>query len=245
MEGALSSTKAVLVETSRSRNLESAVSSGGKAVVAAQKDVLIKGSSLAAEGKLIVAGDAVTVEAGRDIDRSSTTVTTLSLFKADASGKAAAVAGTEGRARVIDQSQVEALKTVDGELVQDVNGGASRKNDLSVVSKRSSEISVATDEKGKFSGHIASPGWDEKVARNETGSKGGDRCRSSQPGAQIPGKRAAKPAADRAPRPARRAMRPLLQVLRAKPASRLSSMSPRRMWRTTNALPAPAFPAAM
>ncbi|MFL6715310.1 MAG: ESPR-type extended signal peptide-containing protein, partial [Burkholderiaceae bacterium] len=173
MEGALSSTKTVLVETSRSRNLESAVSSGGKAVVAAQKDVLIKGSSLAAEGKLIVAGDAVTVEAGRDIDRSSTTVTTLSLFKADASGKAAAVAGTEGRARVIDQNQVEALKTVDGELVQDVNGGASRKNDLSVLSKRSSEISVATDEKGKFSGHIASPGWDEKVARNETGSKGG------------------------------------------------------------------------
>ena len=172
IDGALSRTQTVATEKSRSRNLESAVSSGGKAVVVADRDVFIKGSSLAADGKLIVAGDAVTVEAGRDIDRSSTTVNTVSLLKADASGKATAVASADGRANVIDQSRVEALKMVDGELVQDVSGGAGAKNSVSVSSNRSDWISVETNEKGKFSGYTTAGATDSRVALNEKSGKG-------------------------------------------------------------------------
>lgn len=147
--GGLHGTQTVIVEKDRSRNLASAISSDGKSVAVAGKDVLIKGSSLAARDKLIVAGDTVTVAAARDSDRNSTAVSTVSLLKADASGKASATASADGQASVIDQKRVEALKMVDGELVQDVRGGAGTKNEASVSSKRSSATFQMTDAAGK------------------------------------------------------------------------------------------------
>lgn len=147
--GGLRGTQTVIVEKDRSRNLASAISSDGKAVVVADKDVLIKGSSLAARDKLIVAGDTVTVAAARDSDRDSTTVSTVSLLKADASGKASATASADGQASVIDQRRVEALKMADGELVQDVRGGAGTKNETGVSSKRSFATFQMTDAAGK------------------------------------------------------------------------------------------------
>ncbi|HEX8885861.1 MAG TPA: hemagglutinin repeat-containing protein, partial [Noviherbaspirillum sp.] len=160
--GGLSGTQTVIVEKDRSRNVASTVSSDGKAVVVADRDVLIKGSSIAARDKLIIAGDAVAVAAARDSDRSSTTVSTVSLLKADASGKASASANADGRASVVDQQRVEALKMVDGELVQDARGGAGSKNENSLSGKRSFTTSSTMDEKGK------SETKSESVRKNET-----------------------------------------------------------------------------
>ena len=170
--GGLSGTRTVIVEKDRSRNVASTISADGKAVVVADRDVIIKGSSVAARDKLVIAGDAVTVAAARDSDRSSTTVSTVSLLKADASGKASASASADGRASVIDQQRVEALKMVDGERVQDARGGAGSKNENSLSGKRSLTTSRTMDEKGKSGTESKSERTDEKVASKEKSEEG-------------------------------------------------------------------------
>jgi adhesin HecA-like repeat protein len=179
--GGLSGTQTVIVEKDRSRNLASTVSSDGKAVVVADKDVLVQGSSVAAKDKLIIAGDAVTVAAARDSDRSSTTVSTVSFLKADAAGKASASASADGRASVIDQQRVEALKMVDGELVQNVRGGAGSKNENSLSGKRSFTTGSTMDEKGKSETKSESVRKDETIALNEKSAEG-ERPVSVKPG---------------------------------------------------------------
>lgn len=168
----LSGTQTVTVEKSRSRNLESTVSAGGKAVVAADQDVVIRGASLAADGKLIVAGDSVTVAAARNTDRDSTTVDTVSLLKADGSGKASAAASADGQASVIDQSRVEALKLVNGVAVQDANGGAGTRNEASRSGTRSVDISRTQDEQGNIRMEGQARQTDKAVDLNEASSEG-------------------------------------------------------------------------
>lgn len=195
--GGLSGTQTVIVEKDRSRNVESTVSADGKAVVVADRDVLIKGSSVAARDKLIVAGDAVTVAAARNIDRNSTTVSTVSLLKADASGEASVSASADGRASVVDQQRAEALRMVDGELVQDARGGAGTKNENSLSSKRSLTTSRIMDEKGKSRTAGKSENKDEKTALKEKSDEGerpvsvrSTKGTGSTPGASGAGKTA-------------------------------------------------------
>jgi filamentous hemagglutinin family protein len=170
--GGARGTTVATVEKFESVNRGSAIESGGDAILLAKGAVTVKGSGMDAQGKLGLAAEDIRVQAGENIERVSTTTETTTYLKTGSSGIASAKASAGGKANAVTESRAESLKMVDGVAVRDPRGGAGTRNEASVSSDKSVDISRVKDETGKVEVRGEVKGEDRSTLKNDVGSEG-------------------------------------------------------------------------
>ena len=170
------------------RNVAASVASGGRLDASADRQLLVRGSSLKAQGDVQLDADAVRIEAGRNTDASAVRTDTSTYLKQSSEGATAATANAKAASESASQTSDKRSTQVDGREVASTSATSTRSASASAEvdagkaltpdpKRKAADTDVATSASGQQRGAVVDDRGNRVVSAVDTQAAGSSRTR--------------------------------------------------------------------